>query len=207
MNSLADQPGKSAAKSGGGTDETTAASGGSATPAGGAPARLGIQARLALVVLAVCALAALFWPRGERSAPGGFLLDSGGRPTPLGSRMAPVTLVHFWATCCPPCIDEVPALRRLERDLADQPDFGILMVAVADSAERVAPFLGPGAEMVLYDPKWDVAHRYGTRQVPETYLVVRGRVLEKFEGATNWDDPDLRRRLRSHLGPQPSPEG
>ncbi len=184
-------------------DGATGATGsGGAEPAAVAagPARLGTQARIALGVLAVCALAALFWPRGERSAPGGFLLDSGGRPMPLASQMEAVTLVHFWATWCPPCIDEIPALQRLERDLADRPDFGLLMVAVADSADRVAPFMGPRAEMVLYDPKWDVAHRYGTRQVPETYLVVRGKVLEKFEGATDWDDPALRRRLLSHLG-------
>jgi thiol-disulfide isomerase/thioredoxin len=172
------------------------------------PARLGIQAKLALAVLALCALAALFWPRGEASAPGGFLLDAGGRPTPLGPRLAPVTLVHFWATWCPPCIDEIPALRRLERDFAGQHDFAVVMVAVSDSAERVAPFFGTGSETMLYDPKWDVAHRYGTRQVPETYLVVRGKVLEKFAGATDWNDPTLRQRLASHLGRQePAPGG
>jgi len=206
MNPLAENRGGKAAGTTGTTGTSGASGAGGAAPEAG-PARLGVQARVAIAVLAVCALAALFWPRGERSAPGGFLLDSGGRPLPVATRMAPVTLVHFWATWCPPCIDEIPALQRLERDLADQPRFGILMVAVSDSADRVAPFMGSRAEMVLYDPKWDVAHRYGTRQVPETYLVVGGKVLEKFEGATDWDDPDLRRRLLSHLGSGAPPRG
>ena len=49
------------------------------------------------------------------------------------------------------------------------------MVAVADSSDRVQTFLGPASEMVLFDPNWKVANRYGTDKLPETYLVVRGK--------------------------------
>jgi len=156
--------------------------------------------RAALALLVVCALAALFWPRQRTADPGGFLLDAGGRPSPLGPRLSPVTLVHFWATWCPPCIEEIPALQRLGHDLADRPDFSVLMVAVADEPGKVSAFLGSGADMVLFDPKWDVAHRYGTKQLPETYLVVRGRVLEKFVGQTDWDDPAIRGRIAALAG-------
>lgn len=156
------------------------------------------QAKVAVLGVALCALAALFWPRSEGAfeAPGGFLLDAGGRPVPLGSRLAPVTLVHFWATWCPPCIVEIPALQRLFATLNEEDDLELVMVAVSDTVEKVEGFLGAGSGMVLYDPRWEVAHRYGTRKLPETYLVVRGRVVEKFEGATDWDAPEVRRRLR-----------
>ncbi|HXO22623.1 MAG TPA: TlpA disulfide reductase family protein [Thermoanaerobaculia bacterium] len=173
-------------------------------PATSATPAIGRQAKLAIALIALCAVAALFWPRGGGglgAAPGGFVLDSGGRPAPLGPRLAPVTLVHFWATWCPPCIQEVPALQRLTADLADRRDFTVLMVAVADSNDRVRSFLGAGSDMVLFDPNWDVAHRYGTRQLPETYLVVRGKVLDRFVGQTDWDDVNLRRKILSHLGP------
>ncbi len=169
-----------------------------ATGAGAAP--LGRQAKLVLAALVACALAALFWPRGESTAPAGFLLDSNGRPAPLAERLAPVTLIHFWATWCPPCIEEVPAIQRLSADLAGHHDFAVLMVAVADSNDRVKSFLGAGrGDMVLYDPRWDVAHRYGTSQLPETYLVVGGRVVRKFVGMTNWDDATLRRDILRRL--------
>src|SRR5580693_1778847 len=193
------------------------------TPAPTPVARLAWQARLVVAAVALGGCAVIFWPheggggagrggvsdpRGTASAgdadrgdssQGGFLLDGQGRAATLGGRLAPVTLLHFWATWCPPCTAEAPSLARLSRDLSPRRDFGIVMVAVEDSRERVAGFMGPEAEMVLYDPKWDVAHRYGTEKLPETYLLVRGKVVDKFIGQTDWDSPDVRRRLTAHL--------
>jgi thiol-disulfide isomerase/thioredoxin len=193
----------------GGSDEK-GVSGGEAraegAPAGTRPAPLSWQWKAALGAVALAILVMLFWPHGKgTSAPGGFLLDGDGRPSPMGSRLAPVTLVHFWATWCPPCIQESPGIQRLAADLAGYHDFSLLMIAVQDRKDKVGHFLGPeAAAMVLYDPSWDVAHRYGTDQLPETYLVVRGKVVQKFVGATDWDNPDLRRRLLAYLGAPPT---
>ena len=178
-----------------------------APPAGAAPAapasgaRLGMPAKLGLAALAVCALAALFWPKGKDAfqEPGGFLYDSAGRAATIGSRLAPVTLVHFWATWCPPCIQETPKLQRLIHDFSGNQGFAVVMVAVADSSDRVRTFLGPGSEMVLFDPNWKVANRYGTDKLPETYLVVRGQVVRKWVGMTDWDDQALRADLAKRL--------
>lgn len=177
--------------------DTPAASERSAGPGPG----LSRQAKLGLAALVVCALAATFWPRGDKTfkEPGGFPLDLEGRPAKLGSQLAPVSLVHFWATWCAPCVEEIPALQRLTRDFQSE-GFSVVMIAVDDQKDKVTTFLGPGWDMVLFDPTWDVAHRYGTDKLPETYLVVRGEVVEKFVGATDWDDPKIRDRLSSLLG-------
>jgi thiol-disulfide isomerase/thioredoxin len=184
-----------------GTAETAPATEPEAAPTAAAGSRLGLPAKLGLAALAVCALAALFWPKGSSSfqEPGGSLYDSAGRSATIGSRLAPVTLVHFWATWCPPCIQEAPKLARLTRDFSDRSDFAVLMVAVADSSDRVHTFLGPASDMVLFDPNWKVANRYGTDKLPETYLVVRGKVVRKFIGMTDWDDPALRADIATHL--------
>ncbi len=160
--------------------------------------QLSRQTQGLVVLLAAAALAVLFWPRGDgtRQAPGGFLIDAGGRPVPVASRMAPVTLVHFWATWCPPCMTEIPSLERLSDDFAEyRGDFTILMVSVADDMERVESFVGERLSSVLYDPQWEVAHRYGTRKLPETYLVVRGEVVERWIGAQDWGDPRIRQTV------------
>jgi thiol-disulfide isomerase/thioredoxin len=173
-------------------------------PADGVPASraVGRQSLVGAVLITALALGVLLWPRGgsgTEAAPGGFLLDANGRATTLGSRLAPVTLVHFWATWCPPCIEETPALERLDHDLGGHREFTLLRVAVADAPPRVGTFLGEKAAGVLYDPQWDVAHRYGTNQLPETYLVVHGRIVEKFIGEVNWDDPAVRQKIASRL--------
>ena len=172
----------------------------------GKPGALTVQAKVAIAVVTAVAAVALFWPRGDgtHKAPGGFLYDPDGRPATLGERLAPVTLLHFWATWCPPCLDELPSLTRLGADAASD-DFAILMVAVFDDTARAASFLGNRAASALYDPNWDVAHRYGTYQLPETYLLVDNRVVEvaanvdRFVGAQDWDDPALRRRLEEAI--------
>jgi thiol-disulfide isomerase/thioredoxin len=154
---------------------------------------------IALAALVVCGLVALFWP-GDRSGgdvAGGFLVDATGRPTPLADRLAPVTLVHFWATWCPPCITEIPAVLRLQKEMEKPGEFAVLTIAVGDSPEKVKTFLGAAAHQALFDPRWDVAHRYGTFQVPETYVLVNGKVADKFVGATEWDRPEVRRKVQA----------
>jgi hypothetical protein len=44
-----------------------------------------------------------------------------------------------------------------------------------------------------------VANRYGTDKLPETYLVIRGQVVRKWVGATDWDDPALRAEIAARL--------
>lgn len=170
-----------------------------AAPAPATPTALQRHGRLLLVGFAAAALVALFWPRGDgkKAAPGGFLVDAGGRPAPLGERMAPVTLLHFYASWCPPCLDEAPSMHRLEKDFASEPRFRVVKVAVEDDVER-AQALG-GTEDILFDPQWETAHRYGTRALPESYLIVGGKVQHKFDGPQNWDDPQVRDALRQAI--------
>jgi len=139
-----------------------------------------------LLAVVVVAVVALVWPRGsDGPSPGGFLIDASGRPAPLGERMAPVTLVHFFASWCPPCLHETPALARFAGNFAGEPRFRVIMVAVQDDVQKALRLAG--SDQVLFDPAWEVAHRYGTRQLPESYLIVDGKVEEKFVGAVDWD--------------------
>lgn len=152
------------------------------------------QAWLAFWLVALAAVLAVGLPQQNTSAPGGFLFDAEGRPASLGERLAPVTLVHFWATWCPPCLTETPSLTRLSRDVTSM-DFTILFVAVNDDVGKVQEFLGTTSEGVLFDPNWEVAHRYDTYKLPETVVLVGNKVVDKFIGAQDWDSPEVRQRL------------
>lgn len=177
----------------------------SSPPAAGAPParapRSASVARAAFALAAVAALAALFWPRdtGPRTAPsGGFLVDAGGRPVPLARELKAATLVHFWATWCAPCVTEIPSLLAYARETTGE-RFGLVMIAVEDEPAAARRFLGEVPFPLLFDPGWDVAHRFGTRQLPETHLIVAGRVVESFIGATDWGDPEVRAKVAARV--------
>jgi cytochrome c biogenesis protein CcmG/thiol:disulfide interchange protein DsbE len=165
--------------------------------------------RIVLLLVALVAVAALFWPRSQasrESGPGGMLVDPNGRPVPLSRDLRDATLVHFWATWCPPCVQELPELVRFAR--AEQgPDFNVVFVAVADEPEAAKRFFNAPDLTLLFDPTWDVAHRFGTDQIPESHLVVGGKVVKSFVGATAWNDPAVRRELQKWIAtpPRPSP--
>ncbi len=127
------------------------------------------------------------------------LIDSSGRPVPFGKRIRPVTLVHFWATWCPPCITEIPSILTLADDYAPDHDFALIMIAVADDIEKAGTFLGDRLEEALFDHDWKLTHSYGTEKVPETHLVVNGKVVESFIGATDWSQPEIRQLLDASL--------
>ncbi len=174
-----------------------------------APAHETHLSRWGFILVALVAAAALFWPSSEervnlspyrrtgagQAAPVGMLIDSAGRPIPLGKRMAPVTLVHFWATWCPPCITEIPSIMRLADEYDADHNFSLVMIAVADDVEKGQTFLGKRVDEALFDHDWKLAHSYGTQKVPETHLVVNGKLVESFIGATDWDDPEIRQRI------------
>ena len=154
-----------------------------------------------MAAVAACALLALFWPRSEDEgrAPGGFLVDSAGHAQPLAPRLAPVTLLHFWATWCPPCITEIPSLTQFADSLHGVPGFDVIFVAVNDDPEAAQRFIGEAAPELLFDPSWEVAHRYGTRLLPETHVIVNGRRVHRFEGAQDWSDPRVQREVYRYL--------
>lgn len=110
-----------------------------------------------------------------------------------------VVMVHFWATWCPPCVEEIPTLDRLYGTLAGK-DFEMLAVSVDENgAAAVVPFVHKNRLNVpmLLDPGHRVASLYGTYKFPETYIVDRtGVVRYKVIGPLNWSDPSNIRILR-----------
>lgn len=166
-----------------------------AAPAPGAPTSA--RAKLGLMLVAVVALVALFWPRtpaGSGTIAGGRMVDIDGASVPIEREMSRVTLVHFWATWCPPCITELPELRTYASELGAEAT--VLFVAVDDDPRNAARFFGDRERPLYFDPTWALARRFGTDKLPETHLVVDGKVVESFVGATAWSRPEVRERVQ-----------
>jgi thiol-disulfide isomerase/thioredoxin len=123
----------------------------------------------------------------------------GGARLMLPARSGHYQLVHFWATWCPPCRTELPALL----DLAERERGRILVWAVSTDRDwpSVEGFLdGRVPPQVVRDPTGEAAHRYRVTGLPDTYLIdPDGRVRARFAGAQNWSAPEMDRILAAAL--------
>jgi thiol-disulfide isomerase/thioredoxin len=151
---------------------------------------------LSIVIL----LAAAGWivfsrvPPGERSGGAaalphaGFLAPGFSLPTAQGNlvsltdlRGRPV-IVNFWATWCPPCREEMPALQEVYAAYRDQ---GLEILAVnatnQDDPAEISPFSKRyGLTIpVLLDMQGDVASHYQIQSFPTTFFIDRQGVIQE----------------------------
>jgi cytochrome c biogenesis protein CcmG, thiol:disulfide interchange protein DsbE len=108
-------------------------------------------------------------------------------------------VLNFWATWCPPCIEEMPSLDQMQRQLAPA-GVVVLGVSVDQNGRDYEQFLAKAKVSFLTarDPSRRISTEYGTFKFPETYIIdARGRVLQKHIGAQLWNDPNLIRQIRA----------
>jgi peroxiredoxin len=138
---------------------------------------------------------------GDR-APEFQLPSLDGRTVNLSSYRGKVVMVHFWATWCPPCVEEIPTLERLYRVYFGR-DLEILAVSVDEGgAGAVGQFMQKNrfALPVLLNSDQSVSRAYGTFKFPETYLVDReGVVRRKIIGAADWMSPAAQQVIQAML--------
>ena len=110
-----------------------------------------------------------------------------------------VTVVNFWATWCPPCIEEIPSLNRLQRKMADRP-FELISINYAEDRETVANFL-KRVDVdfpVLLDTNGEYARQWHVISYPSTFVIDRhGEIRYGVNAAIEWDTPELSARLES----------
>ncbi|HXY54984.1 MAG TPA: TlpA disulfide reductase family protein [Nitrospirota bacterium] len=161
-----------------------------------------------LIALFVILLSARCTPKegkiigyGDR-APGFSLQALDGKTVSLADFRGKVILVHFWATWCPPCVEEMPALEQFARSIRAK-DFQILAVSVDEGgAAAVAAFMQKNGLSipVLLDPSRSIAKLYGTFKFPETYVIDRqGVVRDKAIGPRDWTVPSNTSIIRQLL--------
>jgi peroxiredoxin len=137
---------------------------------------------------------------GDR-APNFTITADSGQTFTVDNFHGKLLLLNFWATWCPPCVDEIPSLNQLTRQLGPR-GLQVLAISVDKDPNAYKSFLNrfPVAFQTARDPDEKVNLRYGTIQFPESYLIDRnGRVIEKFVSAQDWTRPDMIQHVQSLL--------
>ncbi|MBI1861329.1 MAG: TlpA family protein disulfide reductase [Deltaproteobacteria bacterium] len=121
-----------------------------------------------------------------------------GKATTLGEilKHSPATIVNFWATWCPPCLEEIPTLESLNRMAKGAALPPIVTLSVDESANDVLGLFDTMKSRpnfsVLHDTDGLVARSFGTTKFPETYWINSdGVVIRRWVGPQDWLSADV----------------
>ena len=135
-------------------------------------------------------------PKGIRhyetgTAPGFTLADMDGETFTLESARGKWVFLHFWASWCGPCREEMPAIQKMQEQLKDD-QWVMVLVNTAENEDTIFSFLGEiGMDMSsLMDRDGLVTEKYKPRGLPTTILIdPKGKVQYQAIGGREWHQP------------------
>ncbi len=121
-------------------------------------------------------------------------LVEGGEYGTLDEFEGKAILLNFWATWCPPCIEEMPSIDRLAERLAG-PDFVVITMAMEMASEEEIRAFYERVEVehlgIYRDPSMQLARALRTWALPTTYLIDHtGMVRAMLVGEATWDSDE-----------------
>jgi cytochrome c biogenesis protein CcmG/thiol:disulfide interchange protein DsbE len=131
-----------------------------------------------------------------RSAPQ-FVVSDAAHTVDLSKLRGQVVVLNLWATWCAPCIEELPSLLALHKQM---PNLEIVAISMDSDPDLYHQFLTQNHVNLdtIRDETGRINALYGTAKIPETYIIDRHGILRrKFIDAQDWTSPDIMRYLAS----------
>jgi cytochrome c biogenesis protein CcmG/thiol:disulfide interchange protein DsbE len=120
------------------------------------------------------------------------LIDINKNKLKLSELKGSVLFVNFWATWCESCIEELPAIEGLFRNLSENPKFKLITILYKDNGDRAFSYMKEnGYTFPIYlNPDGSAAKKFGITGVPETFIIDKKGVLrDKVIGPEDWNSP------------------
>jgi cytochrome c biogenesis protein CcmG, thiol:disulfide interchange protein DsbE len=163
-----------------------------------------ISVRSALVFASLLALTGCYGhskPSSIGTQARDFTIQDADRSVRLSQFHGQIVVLNFWATWCPPCVEEMPSLAGLQKKLQPQ-GVRVLAVSLDDNADDYHKFLKDhhidlltvreSGQKTATGVIARVSSEYGTFKVPETYIVDRGGIIRrKFIGPVDWSQTEI----------------
>ncbi|GLP97706.1 TlpA family protein disulfide reductase [Paraferrimonas sedimenticola] len=130
-----------------------------------------------------------------------------GEPVTLEAFEGKVVMINFWATWCPPCIREIPALKQLDQAVDNQ-DFVFLPISIdKEGKSKVDEFLKQyqlGEFDSYFDPKMQTGNVFPLDIIPASFILNRKGELVAFARTfIEWDDPKALELIQGYLADKP----
>lgn len=114
-----------------------------------------------------------------------------------------VVLLNVWASWCPPCVDEMPALDRLQAAIGGA-DFTVLPLCIDKdglaAARRFYKRNGIQSLNLFWAEQLRIQMAFAVVGLPSSLLIGRrGKELARLSGPAQWDGPEAMQQLRRVL--------
>lgn len=112
-----------------------------------------------------------------------------------------VTVINFWATWCPPCVEEIPSLNRLKQKMAGLP-FELISINYAEDRKTILDFMKKvKVEFpVLLDQNGNFAKKWNVITYPSTFVIDKeGKIRYGVNAAIEWDNPEFIEKFKALL--------
>jgi cytochrome c biogenesis protein CcmG, thiol:disulfide interchange protein DsbE len=156
------------------------------------------RSRISTIMTGLIVSAALFTGCERGDHPGNigkpapqFTVTDGVQSADLSKLRGKVVVLNLWATWCAPCVEELPSLLAMQREL---PDVAVVAISLDQDDTTYRNFLvRHHVDLVtIRDESARINTLYGTAQIPETYVIDRDGILRrKFVSAQNWTSPEI----------------
>ena len=153
--------------------------------------RVSVLIGLLIVLLAGC-YSGSRPPHIGSNAPD-FTVQDSDRKITLSELRGKVVVLNFWATWCPPCVEELPSLVNLQQRMRNK-GITVLAVSVDQDESLYRRFVQDHNVNLLTvrDANQKSNNLYGTFKFPETYIIDRNGVMRrKFIGPVDWATPEV----------------
>lgn len=134
-----------------------------------------------------------------KPAPSLILKDMDDTEYDISSYKGRVVVLNFWTTWCPPCVEEIPSLGRLQAAFSDD-DLVVLSVDIGETREEIEIFLSqiPADFPVLLDPDGDTVKPWKIIAFPTTFVIDRDGIIRlAYYGGLEWDTPEVIQQLQT----------
>ena len=115
-----------------------------------------------------------------------------------------LTIINFWATWCPPCIEELPSLNRLAT-MFEEKGIDILAISMDRGDEKkLANFLkqkGGDKLKFFQDKNWSAGKSLPIKGLPITLIVKNNKketkIIYRHDGPLEWDSIEVKNNILS----------
>ena len=121
-----------------------------------------------------------------------FTIVDGQKTVSLSQFRGKTVVLNFWATWCGPCVQEVPSIMALQKQMGDKIVILAVSTDVDEDAYKNFTEKRMAGLLTVRDGDRKSSSLYGTFAYPETFVIDRdGVIRRKFIGPQEWTNTEI----------------